>query len=201
VEPQPGDLFVTKTGGRVAAIIRWATGHATGDFWHRQPALVNHGGVFVGRRTFTYQGRSYVNEPAVVEGRPGGAGLAPLSIYKDAVWSTDVLPLDPDNGACNVAVALRMIGTRYGWLNCACIGLVKVFGWHVPPPVLWILKSRRWAECAQLCDFIWTDGAALCARAYGKAGRILFDDGRPAGLVSPEDLLDLMQATKPAPTL
>jgi hypothetical protein len=195
--PNVGDAFVTTSPSRVSALIRWVTG--SGPLLRRVLAKVSHAGIYVGRRTFTYNGRQYVDEPAVVEGRPSGAGLAPLSQYADATWSTRAFPLSPTNGLCNAEAAMRMIGTRYGWLNCFCIGLVKVFGWHAPDWALRVLASRRWEECAQLADAVFNDGAEESERLTGQPGQKFFDDGRPEGLVSPQDLDDAIAERDPAP--
>ncbi len=181
--PQPGDVMVTATGGWVASGIRWAEGKPRFTspwlfwlFWLRQPAKVNHVAVNLGDGT-------------VMEGRPSGAGTAPIDEYPDATWLN--LPM-PDVQRPYVILAARaMKGTRYGWLNCLAIGLVRVFGWKAPAWALRILKSRRWEECAQLGDAVINDSADAYERNNpGHKGLRLFKDGRPEGLVSPDDIYE-----------
>jgi hypothetical protein len=174
--------MVTATGGWGGKVIRWAEGTPRFTspwlfwlFWLRKPAKVNHVGVWDGG--------------AIMEGRPSGAGWASLKSYPDAIWLN--LPL-PDGQRQYVALAARsMKGTRYGWLNCLAIGLVRVFGWKAPKWALRILKSRRWEECAQLADAVINDSADVYEKNNpGHKGLRLFKDGRPEGLVSPDDIYE-----------
>ncbi|HEY2088517.1 MAG TPA: hypothetical protein VGH54_21180 [Mycobacterium sp.] len=179
--PQLGDFFVVTHGRSIIARgIEWATG---------SPAY--HAGIYVGEWSFTFGQTVYDCEPAVFEGRPGGAGFAPLSLYPDAVWSTDGL-----HNSAGVPITLTdaqraiivdkathrapngMLGVSYGWINCFCIGLARLFKWHATRFMRKVLASRKHAECAQLVAILYTI-----------AGVDLFVDGRPEGLVSPANLL------------
>lgn len=149
-----------------------------------------HAFMFVGPQTWG----THTDEPAVMEARPSGAGLALVSHYPGAVWSTGAIQLPEGQRLYNVAAALAMSGTRYGWLNCFCIGLVRLLHWHAPKWALRVLKSRRWAECAQLVDMAWTDGAQAYNKLFALPGSHLFADMRPEGLVAPGELYDLIKA-------
>jgi hypothetical protein len=175
--------MVTATGGWGGKVIRWGEGKPRFTspwlfwlFWIRKPAKVNHVATYLG-------------DGVVMEGRPGGAGLALVSDYPNAIWLN--LPM-PDGQRKYVVLAARaMKGTRYGWLNCLAIGLVRVFGWKAPKWALRILKSRRWEECAQMADAEVNDAADAYEKANpGHKGLRLFKDGRPEGLVSPDDIYE-----------
>jgi hypothetical protein len=193
-EPGLGDVMVTATGGWGGKIIRWGEGKPWFTspwlcwlFWLRHPAKVNHVGTYVGHQTFICNGRHYVDEPAVMEGRPTGAGLAPVADYPNARWLN--LPIPDGQRQYVVLAALGMKGTRYGWLNCLCIGLGRLFDYDPPQWVRRILASRRWEECAQMADAVINDSAAVYEKNNpGHKGLRLFNDGRPEGLVSPDDI-------------
>jgi hypothetical protein len=194
--PELGDVMVTATGGWFAPVIRWGEGKPRFTspwlfwlFWIRKPAKVNHVATYVGPQTFDCNGRRYVDEPAVMEGRPSGARLAPVTDYPDAIWLN--LPMPDVQRPYVVTAAMGMKGTRYGWLNCLAIGLVRVFGWKAPKWALRILKSRSWEECAQMADAEIDDAADAYEKANpGHKGLRLFKDGRPEGLVSPDDIYE-----------
>ena len=152
--PALGAFGVVRTGGWVARGIRWVT-HST----------VNHAFVYVG-------------DGKIVEAEPSGAILAPIH-YSDIIWSAAP---PRGKGAAIAAAAKKLVGTPYSWLDCACIGLAKLFGWHVPGPVRARLNRRERLMCSQLVD-----------TAYLDAGVHLFSDGRIPGDVSPGDLLDLIK--------
>lgn len=173
--PDLGAFGVTATPGWKAWVIRAVT-----------RSTCNHAFVYVGAQTFDYNGRRYVNEPAIVEANPSGAALAPLTEYPHAIWSHMALTTQQRHAIANAAHAL--VGTPYSWVDDACIGLADLFGWHVPEPVRHRLNRRDRLMCSQLVD-----------RAYAMAGVQLFPDGRLSGDVSPGDLLHLIQG-QPAET-
>lgn len=174
--PGVGDLCVTSTGGWVGTGIRWVTGAANTPpfWWRRTPAPVNHVAVHVGGGV-------------LVEGRPHGAGTGLVSWYPQARWLN--LPYPEGQGELVAAAAVAMIGTRYGYLNCAAIGLVDLFGVKFSKLAMVIIRAREWATCSQLGDFAVSAGATAWEDANpGRDGLRLFHDGRPPGLVSPQDI-------------
>lgn len=181
--PELGDVCCVRTNGPAAAVIRWVEGRPRFTspwlfwlWWLRRPALVNHVATYIG-------------DGVVMEGRPSGAGLAYLSDYPDAIWLN--LPLPAGQRPYVVMAARAMKGTRYGWLNCLCIGLGRLFDYDPPQLVRRILKSRRWEECAQMADAEINDAAdAYEKNNPGHKGLRLFKDGRPEGLVSPDDIYE-----------
>lgn len=115
-----------------------------------------------------------------IEGEPGGARYNRLANYPHAVYSS--FPLTGPQRAGIVAWATKHLGTPYSWLDDLEIGLVDLFGW-APKWMRARLRSDATLQCAQLVD-----------AAYHAAGVQLFDDGRPAGGVSPADLARLIGA-------
>lgn len=158
--PQPGDYFVVRTNGWAAFLIRAVT-----------RSTVNHAGILL------YGGR-------VIEGRPGGAGFIDAAAYPDAIWST--IPLTDVERTSVVAHALNHAGAPYSWVDCAAIGLAKVFGWHLPQAVRDRLSDKSQLMCSGLVDL-----------SYEEAGIHLFNDGRIPGSVSPGDLYDLIDKGTP----
>lgn len=136
-------------------------------------SVVNHAFVCVG-------------DGLIVEAQPAGARLAHASLYPGALWSGP--GLTAGRGEAIAVAALALIGTPYSWVDCAAIGLTDLFGWHVPEAVRRRLNRRDRLMCSALCD-----------EAYRRAGVQLYDDGRVAGDVSPQDLLLLIQPVPPWP--
>lgn len=153
--PRLGEFFVVRTDDLAGAAIRAVT-HST----------VNHAGVYVGHGM-------------IVEAQPGGACLTPASVYRDATWSGP--GITQGQGHLIAQQARSHIGDPYSWVDCACIGLTDLLGWHVPGAVRDRLENPHRNMCSQLVD-----------RAYADAGVHLFTDGRIPGDVSPEDLRALI---------
>lgn len=167
MNPQPGDFGVTATGGTAAKVIRWATN-----------SPVNH--------AFIYVGGGYI-----IEADPAGAKVNHLDAYPHASYSTGAIALTDVQRLTIVDSAHDMIGTPYGWLDIAAIGLAqrRTFGLvHAHAPIndqpWWVrrIESLDTLICSQLVDL-----------AYEHAGVHLFADGRIPGLVSPGDLYGLLQ--------
>jgi hypothetical protein len=127
---------------------------------------VNHAGVYVGKGW-------------LVEAQPHGARLVKIKAYPDAIWSQ---ALDSKTGKAIARAALGLVGTPYNFLDIAAQACVRLFKWQAPEWALRRLSSPKRLQCAQLVD-----------EAYRRAGIQLFMDGRPAGLVAPGDLYDLME--------
>ena len=166
-EPQPGDFFVTKTGGpwldRTAAwAIRWGT-----------DSPVNHAGLYVGNGVIV-EAISKVKYGSVDE-------------YPDAIWSTGRLPvhLTPNAEQRKLIVnrAHDLIGRKYSWLDIIAIGLAqRRLGATVNSRTWW---ARR----------VSNDGHLICSQAVDleyQAGSIALFQGRLPGLVSPQDLYELL---------
>jgi cell wall-associated NlpC family hydrolase len=159
--PEVGAFGVVRTNGLAARLIRAVT-----------RSTVNHAFIYVGGG-------------AVVEARPSGAGFAAVAAYPNAIWSH----MDLQGKGPAIADAARaLVGTPYSWVDCACIGLADLFGWHVPGPVRDRLTSRRHLMCSQLVDL-----------ANHEGGIDLYSDGRIPGDVAPGDLLHLIEG-QPAET-
>ena len=121
----------------------------------------------------------YVGGGQIVEGEPNGAALSPVSRYGNRVeWAN--WPLTPTQRGVIAQWGRAHVGTPYSWLDCLEIGLVDRFGW-APGWMRSRLRSNRTLMCSQ-----------LVTAAYDAAGVHLFDDGRPAGGVSPGDLYTLI---------
>jgi hypothetical protein len=154
--PNLGDFGVTATDGWAAWVIRAVT-----------RSEVNHAFVYVGNGN-------------IVEAQPKGATLSPARIYPHAIWSH--LDLTDQQRQDIAAGGLKLVGTPYSWVDVVCIGLARLFGWHVPESVRKRLNRVDRLECAQLVDV-----------DYARAGVHLFPDGRIAGDVAPSDLLHLIE--------
>lgn len=189
-DAKPGDFIVTRTGGRwydraIAWLIRWVTATKVGNRWRDSP--VNHAALFVGPV-------SRYPEGALVEARPGGAAYVSVDAYPDAIWSSGRLPgqLTPTGAQREriVAAAKSMLGTPYGFLDDLAVGLAQrrtrdTFGkWvSVGNPPWWVrrIAGRHTLICSQLVD------------AANRDGGIEFYPGRLEGLVTPEDLKELLE--------
>jgi hypothetical protein len=168
-EPVPGDYFVTATKGplldRIAArIIQWDT-----------DSPVNHAGLYVGDGT-------------IVEA-VGRVRYGDIAQYPDAIWSTHRLPpeLTPslDQRRLIVNAARSLVGRKYNWLDILAIGLAQRRMGD-------LVDSRTW-WARRVSD----DSCLICSQAVDEeflaAGINLFADGRLPGLVSPNDLLQLLE--------
>lgn len=120
-----------------------------------------------------------VDASHIVEARPTGAALKPISEYADhLVVFNDTEPLTDIERAGIVAQALAYAtrGVGYGFLDILALA-ITTFG------VRWGWLARRVERddrliCSQLVD-----------RCYLAVGVHLFDDGRLSGQVTPGDLL------------
>lgn len=121
----------------------------------------------------------YVGDGQIVQAQPGGAVLSPASDYPNAQWSKRPLPLTTRYRIAQVARSV--IGTPYNWLDVVAQAFVRLFGWVAPQWAQDRLSDPKTLQCAQLVDY-----------CYWKAGVDLFGDWRPAGLVAPSDLKDLI---------
>ena len=174
--PQPGDYFVTRTGGWIAAAIRWATN-----------STVNHAGIYVGHV-------DGYRKPQLVEARPGGAGFRDADAYPEAIWSTDRLPapLRPSDGqrAAICAAARQSLGTPYGFWDIVAIAFAqKRLGSRVS--VVKALHDQPW-WVRRICSSRTEICSQAVSLAYTTAGINLYDDGRLPSLISPGDLLALL---------
>jgi hypothetical protein len=184
ITPDLGDYFVTRTSGplldRLAAwFIRWWTARKNAQrVW--KPSDVNHAGTYVGP-TEEYP------EGAIVEA-VRRVRFNSVNAYPDAIWSTGRLPahLTPtaEQRARIVESAKWMVGDRYNTVDLLAVGLAQPRAKHV-------VNSDTW--WAKRLDH---DHREICSQAvdqqYLDANIHLFDDGRLAGLVAPEDLADLL---------
>lgn len=171
--PQPGEFFVVRTAGWAGRGIRLVT-----------DSDVNHAGTLLDA------------DGTTLEAQPGGARFGHISAYPHALWSG----MNPDLRLSKVEAAAvieaayghgprvgpdgeKIPGDRYSWFDCACIGLAKLTGEHVPRLCRMRLENPHMNMCSQLVDVIRTD-----------AGIHLFRDMRLAGDVSPGDLRNLITA-------
>lgn len=205
--PALGTLFVVKTPTWDGSLIRFVTGtqdQYTKSRWH--DARVNHGGVFVG----LIEGKS---KPQMMEalGR-GGFQYSDWDKYgSDAIWlhrigqmqldgSLIELNLSLDDRKTIVARARSIQGAPYNFLDLFAIALAqkRIRRWdpdylddvkHYMAVEPWwvkrIMNMRRFI-CSQAQDYSYMD--VYCPQSKEKG---LFADARPAGFVSPADILSL----------
>lgn len=187
VEPQIGDYFVTRTSGPLldrltAWFIRWWTARRNKQrIW--KPSDVNHAGTFVGP-TDEYP------EGAIVEALRR-VRYSSVNSYPDATWSTGRLPehLTPTGEQRQriVQSAHLMVGDRYNTVDLLAVGLAQPRAGHIVDSDTWWAKRLN------------RDGREICSQAvdqqYLDARINLFDDGRLAGLVAPQDLKEILLPT------
>lgn len=121
----------------------------------------------------------YVGHGFIVEAEPHGAKVSQVRDYPHAIWSKQEMTVHTRLRI--IECALNLVGTPYNFFDIAAQALVRFAGWKAPDWAIRRLSSAKRLQCAQLVDI-----------AYEQAGVKLFKDGRPEGLVSPGDLLNLM---------
>src|SRR6185503_20411993 len=170
--PSPGDIAVTATAGNLfnriaAATISWFTAEKVDGKWVK--SSVNH--------AFGYKGDGKIIEADQKDKE------SDISEYPNDVWITlppELTPNDEQRAAI-VEFWESKIGKKYNWIDLLAIGLAqKRFGnsLHRLSKTWWVKrlsKDNRYI-CSQLMD-----------AGYENVGIHLFTDGRPEGLVSPQD--------------
>lgn len=169
VKPIPGDIVLTQIGGWVGKLV-WLLQAINRDLsrWTHVMVMLDNDEVF--------------------EAQPGGAVITPFKEYhnrrvavvrhyqrhgKLAKLAPD--PLTPERRLLVVDIARGYVGTGYGWGTYVYLALYR-FG--IRP--LWIKRRVQDDDrliCSQAADLI-----------YGRAGVLLFDDGRMPYDVTPGDL-------------
>ena len=147
----PGDVALARGSGIVDALIRWGT-----------RSRYNHARLVVDGLGET------------VEALSSGA-------IRRHVQLTDVIVRPPLTGKQRAAIpgiAASLVGTPYGFLDVAALGLAQ-FGITLPSVTRRIARPDR-LFCSQLVDEAWRE-----------AGFHAFTDGRTPQDVSPGDLADL----------
>lgn len=124
-----------------------------------------------------------VSSEHVVEARPGGAKLTPLTHYttgsKAAETVISTLELTPVQQNRIAQEALKLVGVPYSFADYLSLALD-----HLGFRPKWLrkrIKDSGRLICSQLVD--------LCML---RAGIHLFDDGRDPGDISPGDLADFL---------
>jgi cell wall-associated NlpC family hydrolase len=164
--PGIGDFGVVAIPGRVGKLIRlgqWLNGDGYADYEH----------AFV-----------VVDSARVVEGRPSGAGYAPLAAYPKAMF----YPCPDDHREAVAAAAVALIGTPYSWVDYVALAAVRFHLDLIARPLRDYVASSGHMICSQLVD-----------EAYARGGVQLFDDGRLPGDVTPSDLYRLIAARHGVP--
>ena len=151
------------------------TGFLPGDV-----ALVHESGIIA--TAIQLGTRSRYNHVRLIVGVGGGTAEAqPRGAVRGEVHPGDVVVRPPMTAAQRAripAIADRLLGTPYGFLDVAALGLAQ-FGLTLPSVRRRIARPDR-LFCSQLVDYAWT-----------LAGFHAFDDGRTPQDVSPGDLADL----------
>lgn len=159
LSPGVGDIGVVKIPGHVGELIRLGQFLNDGVYADYEHAFVHVGGG------------------QVVEGRPSGAGYAPLAAYPAAVY----LPCPDQYRDAVRAAAIALIGTPYSYVDYFALAAVH---FHLP------LSS------ALLRQYVADSGHMICSQLADEAARRgdwqLFDDGRLPGDVTPADLYGLI---------
>lgn len=116
---------------------------------------------------------------------PGGAkleSLAPLNYQQGWLWSSDSIGvrLSEKQRQSICQVALSLAGTPYSPLDYFALVAHRL---HIPggPLLEDYISSQKHMICSQLVDY-----------CYMLSGVHLFNDGRPTGYVTPEDLANVI---------
>lgn len=185
--PQIGDIAVVGTAGKwydhaFSWLIRWFTAkkvpakRSWRTLWRNyrwEKSSVNH--------AFGYIGDGMIVEAAT------RVRKSALSKYKNAQWITLPAQLTP-NEAQRASIAQfweSKVGDWYNFLDLFAIAIAqKRFGDNIKrvSRFWWVKRLSNGSSfiCSQLMD-----------AGYQSVGIQLFTDGRPTGLVSPEDLKEL----------
>lgn len=159
--PQPADYFVAQVQGVVGLGIR--VGQALVGDWSR----FSHAGILL-------------PNDMVFEAEPGGAKIRTLEeVYArkgPIAWSQNPLDQATRQRICDDAISRK--GAPYGWLTYPYIALDLVH-WNCTALGSAVAKTKA-LICSQAVDAI-----------YLNQGVHIFDDGRPAGKVSPGDLAQI----------
>jgi hypothetical protein len=130
---------------------------------------VNHAGLYLGNNL-------------ILEAEPHGAVINKLNNrYPHATWS--FYDLTDETRAKIVRISRTLVGTPYNYFDIGVLGLVNAYGWGAPSWVIKQLQDPSSMVCSQMVDYI-----------YLMAGVHLFKDGRVPALVTPGDLLKLIEA-------
>lgn len=185
--PNPGDIAVVETAGvwydrAFSYLIRWFTAkrvpakRSWRTLWRNyrwEKSSVNH--------AFGMKDANTIIEAALK------VRETDISEYSNAQWITLAASLTPNDEQRSQIVKFweSKVGTWYNVLDLFAIALAqKRFGNHISK-----LSKRLWVKrlsngknfiCSQFMD-----------AGYMQAGIQLIADGRPTGLVSPEDLAEL----------
>jgi uncharacterized protein YycO len=155
MKPQPGDFGLSRRPTRYS---KW----------------INFGQFIIGDMSRYDHAFIVLDDDTVMEARPSGAGIVPLSYYLgNAVFSD--LELTEDQRRLIVMYARELEGTKYSFMSYLYLGLSH-FGVQSQRLINYIVSSGRMI-CSQLVDHV-----------YELAGVHLFDDGRKHHDVTPGDL-------------
>jgi hypothetical protein len=175
VKPEPGDFFVTSTGGLGGLAIGVMESAVMND-WKPAPTKWRHAGVYLGNGM-------------VLQAEPGGATIGPRSPNPADVWSTGVRPLTGPQRALVPSLAESFRGVGYSWLDYAALG---AHHGHIPDLPVW----PEGDHLVTLRDFIKSTHHWMCSALVDnfrlRLGDHLFSDGRWEGYVMPWDLGNLI---------
>jgi hypothetical protein len=180
VRPEPGDFFVTDTGGLGGLTIGVMESAVTDD-WKPAPTKWRHAGVYLGNGL-------------VLQAEPGGATIGPRRPNPADVWSTGVRPLTGPQRALVPSLAREYLGIGYSWLDY--LALAAHHG-HIPDLPAWPEDGHM----VTLQAFISASGHQICSQMVDsfrlRLGDHLFTDGRWEGYVMPWDLGNLITGGRP----
>lgn len=146
----PGDLFVVRTEGFGAAVIRWAT-----------RSRVNHAGLIVAPDGTTHE----MGPRGIEQGRVRGVVITPQH--------RDGSPVSADERAACVAVshALMAAGVRYNWSGLVALFIAQRGGERWP----WVrqkLADARDLFCSQHDDLCWSRARVQFFRDMRSPGNV-----------------------------
>jgi hypothetical protein len=175
VTPEPGDFFVTSTGG-LGGLTIGVMESAVMDDWKPGPTKWRHAGI-------------YLDGGMVLQAEPHGAQIVSRRPNPADVWSTGVLPLTGPQRALVPSLAESYRGIGYSWLDYAALA---AHHGHVPDLPAWPQDGHL----VTLQTFIKSTGHMMCSFLVDnfrlRLGNHLFSDGRWEGYVMPWDLGNLL---------
>lgn len=170
LEVLPGDFAAVRTSDWSSGLIRvgeWLNGDGFENYEH----------------AITYVGGS---NDMILEAEPRGAGIAPMHYAPEAcLWSTGSpkLALTDAQRSRVFEIAKVLEGTPYSWLDYFAIATHRL---HMPAPGLQdFIQDSRHMICSQMVDYV-----------RQSLDFQLFNDNRWDGYVTPEDLANLILASR-----